>query len=71
MSKEKFAEIITEARLRLKISQSELARRIDEHQARISDWESAKSYPDTPGMLKLATALNLSIVDLAATEAAK
>jgi len=70
VSKEKFAETIEKARLALNISQTELARRIGVHQARISDWEAAKCLPDTPSLLKLATALNLSILDLSATEAA-
>lgn len=55
---------IREARLRLGLKQTDLARRLRVKQSAISQWESNKFAPDVENRVKLAQALHIALQDI-------
>lgn len=55
---------IKEVRLKRRMTQQELADKIDVSVPRISEWENAKFIPSWKHMLKLSEALNSSVDEL-------
>ncbi|PZQ41036.1 MAG: XRE family transcriptional regulator [Pseudomonas putida] len=63
----KLAEIISEARKRAGLSQSELARRLGLTPQAVQAWESGRSTPKPLMLVDIAEALNISLEDLVST----
>lgn len=54
-------QLLTEAMLRLKLTQTEVAARVGVSQGAVSDWESGKKIPRLPSALRLAAVLEIPV----------
>lgn len=64
MDSQVFAKTIKERRLKLGLTQSQLAQKLDVSNKTISKWENAHGYPDITLLAKITTILNLNYEQL-------